>query len=109
MADNYLERRMEDLKAGRIDASLKPRKPHKEVNAVLIVVSDDQLEERVKAHRAVGDKTAFLSANRVLGTHLAQQYGARFYPCDHIDASVIDSTIADLRQHWSGTELKIEN
>jgi hypothetical protein len=100
---------MEDLKAGRIAASLKPRKPHKDVNAVLIVTSDALLEEKVKTHRSVGDRTAFLSTDRALGTRLAQRYGARFYPCDIIDDTIIEATAADLRKHWSLEELKIEN
>lgn len=100
MADNYLERRMEDLRGGRIAASLRPRKGKAPVASVLVAGEFSAVEPLVREHRRRGDRTAFLAADRVAGTALAQQCGARFYPCDVPDGEALAAALADLRRHW---------
>lgn len=118
MADNYLERRMEDMRAGRLSSPLKhirktgtgksassgltdrKRKftvPH---GYVLITDKEDRslpdIEVMIKEERAKGNKVAFCAADWRQGSILAQRHGARFYHTD--PAAPTPDTTSDTTQ-----------
>lgn len=113
MADNYLERRMEDLRNGNISRSLSPHRPGSSPSALTgmrVLVCDatgDAGVELVRKFRKAGCRTAFLSVDRKAGNLLAQESGARFYPCDSISAEAVDVARADLRRHWKGIDMTV--
>lgn len=107
MADNYLERRMEDLRAGK----LAPAVPKSRVGArrYVLIIEDDQstLEAKVKECRAKGISTAFAGTDRAAGYRLAQLTGARYCPVDDLTALTVDALVADLRRHWRTENIEI--
>lgn len=85
MADNYLERRMEDLRQGRIRKELtrKRRRLPMEGQRVLIAYGlSEKGREMVKYYRERGAKVDFAGVDRKEGAKLAQSTGACFHPLD---------------------------
>lgn len=113
MADNYLERRMEDLRNGSISRSLSPQRPMASPSALSglrVLVCDatgNAGQELVRKFRKAGCRTAFLSVDRKAGNALAQDCGARFYPCDSISEEAVEVAKADLRRHWHGLDMTV--
>lgn len=88
MADNYLEKRMEDYRAGRPQRSLShTRKTGATLTfpavriAVLGVASAESIEAVGQLVRT-GCRVAFTIIGGVNGSQTAQSTGGRFYPCD---------------------------
>ena len=104
MADNYLERRMEDLRSGRLAADTArmraktpARNPHR-LSVVFpemrILVADglsDFGKALVKAFRSVGMKVAFCATDATEGRRFAQESGAR-----SCNATRPDTVLADI-------------
>lgn len=115
MADNYLERKMEEH--GRP----APRRCNADARLAtafgcealchlrVLVVSADYgaVAEAVRVFRAAGCRTAFTAVGdgRRHGTTLAQTCGARCYPCLQADAQTYGRIAADLRYHWGGVDV----
>lgn len=115
MADNYLERKMEEH--GRP----APRRCNADARLamaygcealchlrVFIVSEDyDMVDATVRVFRAAGCRTAFTAVGdaRRHGTALAQRCGARCYPCVRGDAQTYSRAVADLRYHWGGVDV----
>lgn len=106
MADNYLERRMEDLRAGRIaSGSARPTRtsPSAQRRGQLagiraIVTGGAGLigSEIVKALRAEGAKVDILDTDRPRGAALAQQCGACFRPVDISDPEALARCFSEI-------------
>ncbi len=85
MADNYLEKRMEDYARGRLGAKSSSAKrpglkyPHQQV---LVCGADTSAagEELVRKLVGAGCTVCFTAADANRGRSLAQSCGARFYP-----------------------------
>lgn len=115
MADNYLERKMEEH--GRP----APRRCNADARLAtafgcealchlrVLVVSADYgaVAEAVRVFRAAGCRTAFTAVgdSRRPGTAFAQRCGARCYPCLQADAQTYGRIAADLRYHWGGVDV----
>lgn len=114
MADNYLERKMEDLRSGRLSGSLSravrrpmPSSPLASQRVLVAGGTDENGERLVREFRQTGCRTAFLSADRKKGQLLAQECGARFYPCDAVDEAAIEYARTDLTRHWGGIDMLV--
>jgi len=125
MADNYLERRMEDLRSGRLAADtarLRSKAPAKNPRRLSItfpemrVLVTDGLSDSgkaiVKAFRSVGMKVAFCAPSSAEGSLFAQQSGARFCPTQHgadtpESADDFREALAGLEKAWGGIDLII--
>lgn len=90
MADNYLEKRMEDYARGRLGnhAAARTRRAGTAVikyppQGVLIIGAGNE-RSRAVVRRLVeaGNRVAFTATDRAEGTSLAQQCGGRFYPAE---------------------------
>ncbi|MDE6300384.1 MAG: hypothetical protein K2M19_01530 [Muribaculaceae bacterium] len=87
MADNYLERRMEDYRAGHNSRPLaKTRRSAASLTfpamrVAIIGVGSQGSVEAVRQLVATGCRVAFTVAAGQNGAHLAQNTGGRFYPC----------------------------
>ena len=117
MADNYLERKMEEH--GRP----APRRCNADARLAAafgcealchlrgFVVSEDYdaVAEAVRVFRGAGCRTAFTAVGdaRRRGTTLAQRCGARCYPCFGGDARAYSRALADLRYHWGGVDVVV--
>lgn len=116
MADNYLERRMEDLRSGRLTADTArmrakapARNPHR-LSVVFpemrILVADglsDFGKALVKAFRSVGMKVAFCATDATEGRRFAQESGAR-----SCNAARPDTVLADILKAWGGLDLIVK-
>lgn len=112
MADNYLERRMEDLRSGRIGASarrhtaMSAKNPHTltvTFPEMRILVADGLSElgkAIVKAFRSVGMKVAFCAPEQREGNLFAQESGARYCP-----VAEMDQALPGLEKAWGGIDL----
>lgn len=116
MADNYLEKKMEDYNRMRpapakIRRSLPPSKQGLlvETGELRILVSDiDAVWGRslVDAFRESGCKVAFISADSRKGTKTAQATGSLFYPAHNTNESVLQA-LDYLASHWGGIDAVI--
>lgn len=117
MADNYLERKMEEhwrpaLRLCNADARLATAFGCEALChlRVLVVSADyEAVAEAVRVFRAAGCRTAFTAVGdgRRHGTTLAQTCGARCYPCLQADVQTYGRIVADLRYHWGGVDVVV--
>lgn len=101
MADNYLERRMDDYRSGRLSVKPTPRtmlpKDALVVRypafAVLVIAGGSEYDEIVVEQLCrVGLKVSFTHPDHKAGTALAQRVGARLYPA----TMEMDKILADM-------------
>lgn len=102
MADNYLEKRMEDYRNGKLGVYKKKKTDKGPVIFIAIKNNDKLIEETVKNYRQKQYRVAFCHIDRKTGAALAQQCGARFYPVDSIESELIDKCRKDIISHWGG-------
>jgi len=123
MADNYLERKMEDYRSGKLAIKSKSRfKPGSlrpatgfdvaVVSGKCVLICGDCLDgighELMKLFRSVGCKVAFCDIDVRRGTAEAQSSGCRFYPCDYEDESAVDAVMTDLYSRWGGVDILVD-
>ncbi|WP_301184809.1 hypothetical protein [uncultured Duncaniella sp.] len=120
MADNYLERRMEEYRTGRLASHSKStpgmRRPHKQCELVLsyppmnvIVIGPcDTLATlvtaTVSAFTGVGSKVAFTSGDPKGSSILAQRTGARYYP----SSFTLDAIVGDIAERWGDIDVVVD-
>lgn len=109
MADNYLEKRMEDYARGRMSAPsrragarpgwLSVRCP----SLVALVVDADRHggAEVVETFVQAGSKVMFTASDAKVGAALAQKVGGRFYPCPVADA------VADMERRGEAADVTV--
>lgn len=114
MADNYLERRMEDLRTGRPSSPSNHRsggslRNSHSLNLVFpitrILVAEGLSElgmALVKAFRSVDMKVAFSAPSCPEGTFFARKSGARFCPSPDMG-----SVIVSLEKAWGGVDMVV--
>lgn len=120
MADNYLERRMEELRSGKIAASVKPqRRPSGSSQAgkisldfkpkrVLIIGDTSRLADAlISTYRKAGCSVALLSTPSPEGERLAHDCGIRFCPCDLSDSDVFCRHFDNLLKAWRGLDIMV--
>lgn len=117
MADNYLERRMEDMKAGR----LRPHVQHKTSalrkgylefpfppRRVLVVGGTQGLPlDIVRMFLKTGSKVAVFDTDKPLGDSLAYKEGIRYYNLEDPSSESITSAFANLLQAWRDVDIII--
>ena len=110
MADNYLEKRMEEYRSGRLAVrsrtSSSMRAPRRNDSltlryepmtvAVIADVMRPVVAETIGAFTAVGCRVAFMAADVREGNAVAQRTGARDYPA----ALGLEGMLADMTAHW---------
>lgn len=113
MADNYLERKMEEHRSGGGSFSYRKRlTPTGRLSGNLVLkfpprrvfVTDGASslgEVIVRAFREAGCRVAFCDVDPGRGTAVAQRSGARFYPFGVVDA------MADVVRLWGGIDVLV--
>lgn len=117
MADNYLEKRMEEYRAGKLAPKAgksyvaRQRKAGEFVVAfppmsVLVLCEDAALVSRVcSCFRKADFQVAFCMTDRREGTRIAQSAGCRFYPVDSGDAGQLNGVVDDLADCWGAVDV----
>ena len=120
MADNYLERKMEEHRSGRpaakhkspsfatqrkgyISVKFPPRRVFITGGAVGIG------REIVRAFRAADCQVAFCDIDLKQGTATSQETGARFYHVDVSDTTALAVAFNDLIKHWGDVDIIVNN
>lgn len=122
MADNYLEKRMDDLRAGRIGAGNRPAlsvsgrlkgagglgslgEAYPGLRVFVAGGAAGVGRALVKAFRDAGCRVAFCDADARGGNATSQKLGARFYNVDGADDEAVEGALADMRRHWGGVDV----
>ncbi len=119
MADNYLEKRMEDYRKGSLSkskytpASAK-RRPcsvaglRLAYTTAFVAISDTAIREAVVREFAASEcRTAFISDDGRAGASLAQASGAMFCPAADLSQDSVDRMAAVARDRWGELALLI--
>lgn len=118
MADNYLEKKMEEHRlATATKSSTKRITPSKDrpgtlsikFNPLRVLVTDGSTAERmavVKRLSMAGCRIAFISKDVKQGRELSQSSGSRFYPSSEGRMNVW-AVIEDLKSNWGGVDALI--
>lgn len=114
MADNYLERRMEDYRSGKMQSSIQRRRVTRsgqpvgvvqwelEENAVLLLVGNDRLRKALVGRLTqCGVYCAFCSVDVSGCAALAQRTGALFVPVKALDAAALEVGVAEVERRRS--------
>lgn len=118
MADNYLERRMEDLRSGRLSPNASrtaaPRKSCLQIpfpsRRVLVTGGANGIGLAVsRAFLKAGCKVAVLDCDKVNGERLAREEGARFCHVDLSDTEATRKVITDLFDAWRDIDIVVSN
>lgn len=123
MADNYLEKKMEEYRSGRMGhgSSSGGAKVSVRFEAcfdgiafagkrVLVTgecVTDGVGRETLRLYRALGCRVAFCSTDMKEGARLAQEAGCRHYPMDWSVSGVAEKVRADMIRHWGGIDIEV--
>ena len=120
MADNYLERRMDDYRAGKLKAVRRPAArptadrgslPELEGTRVLILSPSASASQRVSSLVrlliSAGCKVAFTDSDSRAGNQLAQATGSQCHPIDHNDQAAVEASLALIERRWGGIDFTI--
>lgn len=113
MADNYLERKMEEYRAGKL--SVRPKTvasrslPKGKIavdfpprTVILAAATVGPLcRAVVKVFIDAGCRVALVSVSHKEATELVRSCGARFYPVAGFSPASLDSVVEDVTSHWS--------
>jgi len=120
MADNYIEKRMEELRSGKTPA-YKPRctpsgAPAGRVEFRFpprrVVVTGGAAgigRAIVQAFAGAGCRTAFFDIDREAGTATARATGSRFIPLDVADAGALRQALEALMHEWGDLDVIVNN
>lgn len=116
MADNYLEKQMEDYRAGKFApkprhaAHIPAKQPVYPPLRVFITGGASGIGRAcVEAFREVNAQVAFCDIDQKAGTLTAQKFGARFYPIDASSSAKLSSALEDVAQRWGDIDVIINN
>lgn len=113
MADNYLEKKMEEHRRGTVRTVARSLSPVGErrgtvsfkIDDLRVLVTDGDSDcgaATVRRLREAGCKVAFVAADNRTGRNLAQAVGARHYP-----ASFSGDVAEDLFKAWGGIDVAV--
>ncbi len=120
MADNYLEKRMEEYRSGKSGAPRRKLTPSGKkpgvitynlgVRRVLVTGGASGIgREIVRAYCDAGCRVAFCDIDDKAGTATAQALGARFISLDVADASALERCVAQLFHDWGDIDIVVNN
>lgn len=118
MADNYLERRMEDLKAGRLKPTVTThagsvRKGYVEFpfpsRRVLVLGGVGGCDHEImRAYLKVGCKVALFDSDREIGETLAYKEGIRYSNVDISDKIALGKAFGQLIEAWRDIDIVVD-
>lgn len=119
MADNYLEKRMEEYRAGKLAAKSRtmvhtaaPKHgpgdftlEFPQLRVAVIGGPVELVEALVRAFRGVDCQVAVCHGDRKRCTQLAQATGCRYYPFDPADGAKRAAVVDDMTVRWGGADV----
>lgn len=118
MADNYLERKMEELRSGRLSQGLSqrattPRRggmlqvPFPPKRVLVVGASCGVGAVICRKYQSAGCKVAMFDADREAGERLAHDAGIRFHPVDLDDEKDVEMAFGNLMAAWRDIDIII--
>ena len=105
MADNYLEKRMEELRSGKLAIKnaipgIKPK-----ARRILIAGGCHRItREKALEFRKLGCRVAVFDSEEVAGKQMAHDHGIRFHRVDIEDESSVSNEMHSLLSAWRGID-----
>ena len=120
MADNYLERKMEEYRSGKSKQRTVKRTPSGAKPGTINVKFPSRRvfitggakgigRAIVEAFRNADCRVAFCDNDVKAGTATAQATGAQFYPADVIDAEALDACVDRIIKSWGDIDVIVNN
>lgn len=117
MADNYLEKKMEEYRSGKLGqarrkvarASTAPRDPLTGLRIFVTGGASGIGRAIVGEFRAHDCKVAFVDIDRKGGAETAQQSGALFIPCDVADSQALEKALQTVSNRWGDIDVVVNN
>ncbi|MDE5586686.1 MAG: SDR family NAD(P)-dependent oxidoreductase [Muribaculaceae bacterium] len=108
MADNYLEKRMEELRSGKL--AVRKAIPGIRPKAQRVLVTGGchgAAREKALEFRKQGCRVAVLDADEQAGRKMAYENGIRFHRVDPKDESALNREIRSLLSAWRGVDVAV--
>lgn len=105
MADNYLEKRMEELRSGKL--AIKKAIPGIKPKAQRVVVAGGChgiAREKALEFRKLGCRIAVFDSNEKSGKQMAHDHGIRFHRVDIEDEGALSNEMISLLSAWRGID-----
>lgn len=120
MADNYLERKMEEYRSGKTQQRVVKRTPSGAKPGTINIKFPSRRvfitggakgigRAIVEAFRNADCKVAFCDKDSKTGTATAQATGAQFYPVDVTDANSLDLCVDRVIKAWGDIDVIVNN
>lgn len=120
MADNYLERRMEEYRQGQLNKPSIRRTPSGSKPGTINIKFPPRRvfvtggasgigREIVKTFRQADCRVAFCDIDTKAGNKTAQETGAQFHPLDVTDANALDTCVSRIIDSWGDIDILINN
>lgn len=120
MADNYIERRMEDMRSGKLSSHhasstmAKPRKGYLQIpfpsRRVLVTGGANGIGLAIaRAFLKLGCTVAVFDCDAESGKLLASKEGIRFYPVDLTDVQCTEEAVDNLLRAWRDIDIVVSN
>ena len=108
MADNFLEKRMDDYRAGRLASGAKRKSTQAERSIVIFCERVEPVTSIAIALRKENWRVAFCLSDRAGGTQLAQAHGCRFYPFNPANEEHRSRVIVDVTERWGALDCIVD-
>ena len=120
MADNYLERKMDEYRSGNLNKTKHRTSPSGNRPGKLTIYFPARRvyitggasgigASIVKAFCDAGCRVAFCDKDTKKGTDTARRCGAQFHPLDVTDAAALNASLAGVRHAWGDIDIIINN
>lgn len=120
MADNYLERKMEEYRSGKSQQRVVKHTPSGAKPGTINIKFPSRRvfvtggakgigRSIVEAFRNADCRVAFCDNDRKAGTATAQATGAQFYPVDVTDANALDACVERIIKAWADIDVIVNN
>ncbi len=108
MADNYLERRMEELRSGRlaVKGGVPGIRPGS-LRVLLVGGTKGEALEKVLEYRKKGYRVAVFDSDEKEGKRMAYENGIRFHRVDLSDKKAIAKETEALLKAWRGIDIVV--
>ena len=106
MADNYLERRMEELRSGQL--SVKSRIPGIKPGSKRVVVAGGtagKARDEVLSYRKQGCRVAVFDSDEDAGRKMAYEHGVRFHHVNLEDIDSVSREMDSLLRSWRNVDV----
>lgn len=111
MADNYLERRMEEYRSGKLSStrisSVSVKRPSMQLRVLVIGGDTDLGAKYIKEFRKSNWKVAFTHPDIKSGRLLAQTSGAQHHPISINDVDALTMSVSKIVELWGAIDLVI--